>query len=139
MTKAEHQETTRRDYRCRFTDYCGIKLKEIPEDGTCIFIASLSDDHRNPSGIAHGGMISTMTDVYAGTIAYLHDVTGRNRLFVTQTAEIHYIRPIPGDSMIGVGRLIHAGRRTVLAKADVYDENNKLCATATYTLFYVEE
>ena len=139
MTKDEYLATAGLDYRCRFTSFCGIDLEEVTDDGTCVFSSMLTDDQKNPFGIAHGGMISTMMDVCAGMIALLHDVTGRTRLFVTQTADIHYLRPISDGRLIGVGSLIHAGRKTALARTDVFDKDNKLCATATYTLFYTEE
>ncbi|MBR4393371.1 MAG: PaaI family thioesterase [Oscillospiraceae bacterium] len=139
MTKDEYLKTAKLDYRCRFTDFCGIDLEEVTDDGTCIFSAMLTDDQRNPFGIAHGGMIGTMMDVCAGTVALIHDVTGRTRLFVTQTADIHYLRPVTDGKIVGIGRLIHAGRKTALAQTDVYDENDKLCATAMYTLFYTED
>ena len=57
---------------------------------------------------------------------------------VTQSSDAHYLRPLTGSMMIAEGRVIRAGRHTCLARADLYDDQGRLCCTGDLELFYLE-
>ena len=77
-----------------------------------------------------------MLDVAGGiSAAYAGD---EPRRVVTQSSDIHYLRPLTGSVMIAEGRVIRAGRHTCLSRVDLFDDQGRLCCTGDLELFYLE-
>ena len=97
-----------------FNRHVGLRAEAVGR-GTCRLICEIRPEHLNPRGTVHGGMSATMLDV-AGGIAAIYT----------------------GTMIIAEGRVIRAGRHTCLARADLYDDQGRLCCTGDLELFYLE-
>ena len=109
-----------------FTGFCGLEFYEIQDEG-CTIRCRLRPEHLNPAGIAHGGLIATLTDVAAGTMALQAD-GGRHNI-VTGTGEV----------LFGKSRVIRKGSRVCVVAVDCVDESGTLVAASTYEIAYLGE
>ena len=119
-----------------FTGFCGIRFDEVREEG-CVVSCELRPELLNPSGIAHGGLIATLTDVAAGLMALHADGWVHN--IVTQSCNIHYLRPGIGDRLRAESRVIRKGRRVCVVQVDCYTPEARLFATALYEIAYLDD
>ena len=119
-----------------FTGYCGIVIDGVT-DGVCRAHVDLQPQHLNPRGFVHGGLLCTLMDVAAGSAAILaHDPP---RMMVTQSAEVHYLRPCSGGTLTAEARVLKAGRSVAVVSVEVKDEAEKLVSAGTFELFYLTE
>ena len=119
-----------------FTGYCGIVIDGVT-DGVCRAHVDLQPQLLNPRGFVHGGLLCTLMDVAAGSAAILaHDPP---RMMVTQSAEVHYLRPCSGGTLTAEARVLKAGRSVAVVSVEVKDEAEKLVSAGTFELFYLTE
>jgi len=101
------------------------------ESGVVVFTLVPSEYHYNPIGSVHGGVIATLLDSAAGCAVQtmLDEGVGYTSLDLS----VKYLRGIRADTGIitCTGTVVHAGRRTALAQAEVRDSNDRLLASAT--------
>lgn len=82
-------------------------------------------------GIIHGGALASLIDsAFAVAITPL---LGEGERTVTVDLTIHYLRPVSGGVAKASARVVRAGRRVITVSADLFDENEKLAATALST------
>lgn len=117
-----------------FTGYCGLEFTEVTEN-RCVVSCPMRPELLNPGGIAHGGLIATLTDVAAGSMALMAD--GRAHPIVTQSCNIHYLRPGTGDVLRAESRVIRKGRRVCVVQVDCFSGDGSLAAVATYEIAYL--
>ena len=86
----------------------------------------------NASGSVHGGLYFTLSDFCGATTARTD-----GREYVTQNAQIHYLRTVKEGRIRAVGRIVKRGRSTVLSEVEVYGAEGKLLTTATVDMFCV--
>lgn len=118
-----------------FNRFCGIQLDEVDHGysrGSCV----IEEHHLNPVGIAHGGMICTLMDVCSGTAAVYAGEEKRGG--VTQSCNIHYLRPVTGNKMTCEARVVKAGRRTSLVQAELFRGDGELAAVGSFSFFYTD-
>ena len=107
----------------------------LDKDGGATVEVELTDELLNPLGMAHGGLIFTLCDVATGVAAR----TG-GRITVTLDSNIHFLRRAKDtEKLVARGRVVKAGRTTGLVTAEVFDDTDKLIATADMTVYYVDE
>ncbi|MBJ7356178.1 PaaI family thioesterase [Nocardioides sp.] len=87
--------------------------------------------HYNPLGGVHGGMISTLLDTAAG--CSVHSTLAVGEGYTSLDLSVKFLRPVTVDSglLACVGKVVSRGRRTALAEAQLFDENDRLLAHAT--------
>ena len=107
MPQERLSEILEKRYR-GFTGYCGIFFDEVLDEG-CKVSCALRPELLNPDGIAHGGLIATLTDVAAGLMALQAD--GWAHSIVTQNCNIHYLRPGSGDRLWAESHVIRKGHK----------------------------
>lgn len=134
MTESETRELLEKRYR-GFTGYCGIRIDEAA-DGVCRAHLELREHHLNPRGTAHGGLLSTLMDVTAGTAAIV--AFDPPRWAVTQSAEAHYLRPARGARLNAEARTVKAGRSVAFVQVEVRDETGSLVTAGSFEMFYVD-
>lgn len=117
-----------------FTGYCGLEFTEITQE-RCVVSCPMRPELLNPGGIAHGGLIATLTDVAAGSMALTAD--SRAHPIVTQSCNIHYLRPGTGDCLRAESRVIRKGNRVCVVQVDCYSGDGSLAAVATYEIAYL--
>lgn len=119
-----------------FNRLVGLRAEAVAK-GWCRVVCDILPEHCNPRGSVHGGMIATLADV-AGGIAAIY-ASGEPRPMVTQSAVLHYLRPLEGRRMTAEGQVVKAGRRTCLSRVEIRDEEERLCCTGDLELFYLDE
>ena len=118
-----------------FTRYCGLEFTEVGDE-KCVISCPLRPEHLNPSGVAHGGLIATLTDVAAGMMALQAD--GWHHNVVTQSCDIHYLRPGTGALLYAESRVVRRGRRVCVVQVECFGDGAALCATAIYEIAYLD-
>jgi uncharacterized protein (TIGR00369 family) len=64
-------------------------------------------------------------------------ILGEGERTVTVDLTIHYLRPLTNGTARASARVVRAGRRVITVSADLFDENDKLAATALSTYLRV--
>ena len=92
-----------------------------------VIISPLQPYHRGGmgTGAVNGAVIAGLCDAAIGMVGHLH--AGPRRLGTVQLG-IHFLRPLEGDSVTAIGRLIRAGTTLIFAGADVEDADGQICA-----------
>ena len=118
-----------------FAVTCGLELDTV-EIGETTGHCMLKPELRNPYGFVHGGAIDTIMDTLGGMTA--SGAADPPRYVVTRSVEVHYLRPILGTVMRGKANAIKVGKQTCLIRAEVFDEEDKLCAEGLLEFFYLD-
>ena len=132
------QFNKRRQEMDTFCAHNGILCTKIGV-GTCEFQCELKPEHKNPHGMAHGGLLFTLVDMAGCWAAALVHGTKAIRPLVTQNASIHYLRPVESGTLTAKAETIKAGRNTALAQVDVYDEQGRHIVRGEVTAYYIGE
>lgn len=110
----------------------GWKLIEIdPQAGTIEVEFAASESFLNPAGSVQGGLLSAMLDDTMGpaAMAYL----GGARMAQTLELKVNFMRPGKVGRIVGKGRVVHRGREILFLEGVLFDEENRMVATATAT------
>lgn len=119
-----------------FSALCGLQY-DAASVGKCSMSLHLEEQHLNPQGTAHGGLIATLMDVTAGSVGFF--AHGKLRPVMTQSCSIQYLRPVRGPRVYAAAECVKAGRRSAVVRCDLWDESpEKLCATGTFELCYLD-
>ena len=111
--------------------WMGFQLVETG-DGTAVVDLIPTDDMANASGFLHGGIISTLADSAMGRS--VHTIKPGVVRATSFDLKLNFINPAKiGESLRATGKVVHAGRRTVVTECRVEDRNGKLIATASGT------
>ena len=115
----------------RFLRYIGGQVTVLREGYAELELTTI-EEFRNSNGTLHGGLIYTLADTAAGAASRSFGVAS-----TTLEGKMNYIRPGKCDAtkIKAVAQAIHAGRKTAVYDTKVYDDQNKLLATATFTMF----
>ncbi len=104
------------------------------EAGNIVYKLKVEAKHLATPTTAHGGLIAGYMDGIMGVAALTESAKNLN-LVSTVEFKINYIKPAYfGDVLIGKGHVISAGKRIIIAKGEVFNEqSNELIAIATGT------
>jgi uncharacterized protein (TIGR00369 family) len=111
----------------------GFTLAEVSE-GRAVFQLEPADFHYNPIGSVHGGVYATLLDSAAGCAVQTTLPVGAR--YTTLDLTVKFLRGIQagGGTLSCEGTLLHRGRRTALAQAQITDDAGRLYAHATSSL-----
>ena len=113
-----------------FGNAIGVHITDIGE-GTATTEMVVTHMHSNPIGSVHGGCISTIADITAGSAASSHGMQ-----VTTLDCNMHYLRAgLNSTKLIGRAKEVKAGKRVMVYDVSVEDQDGKVLATATYTFF----
>ncbi len=93
----------------------------------------LRDDLRQPVGLLHGGVISTLVESICSRATALA-VMGVGMMAMGQSISVNFIRPITAGGAEVKARARHRGRTTWVWDAEVLNDEEKLCALAQMTI-----
>ncbi len=115
-----------------FTNGLGVEIRSI-NDGKVAVALKIHHEHTNVYGIAHGGVIMSLCDMAMGAACLsLHQKV------VTLDFNINIIKSIPENNTAFVkSNIIHNGRSTIVAEAEVYNNEQQLCAKSRGTFFVI--
>lgn len=116
-----------------FYNLAGITTKNLGP-GWAEMSVQTGDEHGNPMGLTHGGLISTLADSAMGNAVR---TTGRKG--VTVNYDISFLSSAPvGKEIVGHGRVDRAGSKIVFTSVEVVCDN-KVIATCQGTFYVVGE
>jgi 1,4-dihydroxy-2-naphthoyl-CoA hydrolase len=93
----------------------------------------IRDDLRQPVGLMHGGVMSTLVESVcsrATALAVLED----GMAAMGQSISVSFMRPVTAGHAEVTARARHRGRTTWVWEAEVLDADQRLCATAMMTV-----
>lgn len=93
----------------------GIEFVKLHEDGATMRL-QVRDEHLNGAGVVHGGVTFTLADSALGYGIY--KVLGKP--CTTAEMKINYLRPAGKGMLVARSRIVRAGRRLVVARAEVH-------------------
>jgi acyl-CoA thioesterase len=113
-----------------FAKLLGLEVDSL-EPGHAVLSMKMRDDLMRNGGIAHGGAVATLID---SAMAFaIVELLGENEHTVTVDLTIHYLRPVSEGSARASARVVRAGKRVITVSAELFDDNDKLAATAIST------
>lgn len=117
-----------------FIAMTGIKFIDAG-DGYARGEVEIREEHLNPIGSVHGGMIFTLADTIGGFAAI-----SKGRLCTTASSEIHYLNPaINVKKLAAISNELKIGKRMAVIETLIVDENERNIAKVTSTFFYLNE
>ena len=113
-----------------FLKLLGVEVESVGP-GTSTLLLPVREELTRNDGIIHGGAVASVIDsAFAFAIIPL---LAENERTVTVDLTIQYLRPLSGGTSRTVARVVRAGRRVITVSAELFDENEKLAATALST------
>ena len=111
--------------------WLGLRLIETGE-GEAVVEMTATEDMANRSGFVHGGMISALADSAMGSS--LRTVKPGVSRAMSFDLKLNFINAAKvGETLRATGRVVHAGRRTMVADCRVEGKDGRLVATASGT------
>ena len=105
--------------------------------GHATFVLAPAEYHYNPSGVVHGGVISTLLDTAMACAVYTMLPAGT----VSTTLELHinFLRPLTAETgeVRCEGETLHIGRTVATAQGRLVDAAGKLYAHGTTTCMII--
>jgi uncharacterized protein (TIGR00369 family) len=110
----------------------GFGLVEV-EPGRAVFEGLPEFRHYNPLGVVHGGFAMTLLDSALG--CSVHTTMKQGESYTTLEIKVNLVRAITKDTgpIRAAARVIHRGRTTATAEADLRDAKGNLLAHGTTT------
>jgi len=93
----------------------------------------IRDDLRQPFGLMHGGVMSSLVESVCSRSTALA-VFGDGMAAMGQSIAVNFIRPITSGHAEVRAQARHRGRTTWVWEAEVLNAEEKLCATAQMTI-----
>ena len=119
-----------------FAATCGLEIDTM-EKGETTGHCMLRPELRNHYGFVHGGVIDTLMDTLGGLTA--HVAAEPPCQVVTRSVDAHYLRPVLGSVMRGRATAIKVGKQICLIRAEVFDEEDRLCAEGLLEFIYLDK
>ena len=117
--------------------WLGITEAELGE-GLAILEMTPTPDMANHAGFVHGGMISALADSAMGRS--LRTVTPGVARAMSFDLKLSFITPARvGEKLLATGRVVHAGRRTMVAECRIEAPGGRLVAAASGTFAVTRE
>jgi len=117
--------------------WLGLELVETGE-GSATVQMTATEDMANHSGFVHGGMISALADSAMGrSLRTVKPGVVRAMSFDLKVSFINAAKI--GETLRATGRVVHAGRRTMVATCRVEGKEGRLIATASGTFAVTRE
>lgn len=113
-----------------FLKLLGIEVESVGP-GTATLLVPVREELMRNDGIVHGGVMASLIDS-AFAFAIIPILADGERT-VTVDMTIHYLRPLRSGVAKASAGIVRAGRRVITVSAELFDENDKLAATALST------
>ncbi len=113
-----------------FVQLLGMELADL-KDGEAVVKLKVRDELRQPHGLLHGGATASVIDT-AMAFAVVTKL-GDEEKASTVDLNVYYLRPVIDGEIICKAKVVKSGRRLLTVSAEVFDESDKLIATALST------
>ena len=113
----------------KFVEHAGILIEGV--DGEkAVITAKVEEKHLNANGCVQGGMLYTLADFAFAVLGnYLHPFT------VTQSGNIHYLRPAYTSKITATARETACSGHTSLCEVEIVGEEGKTLCVCHFTGF----
>ena len=118
--------------RSPFDILVGTEVLSDDPDDTRLRVP-IRDELRQPVGLVHGGVLSTLIESACsrGTAMTVFDA---GMVAMGQSISVNFVRPVLDGYAEVRARAAHRGRTTWVWEAEVFDAEERLCATAMMTV-----
>lgn len=115
-----------------FIAHMGLILEDV-DDGYAEMSLDIETHHLQQNGFMHGGVTATLCDVVTGIAAYT--TVNEDKNVVTADLKVSYLNPSTSSKVLGVGRVVKAGKFLVFCEGQVFDlrEDGSKVLVATCT------
>jgi len=93
----------------------------------------LRDELRQPVGLLHGGVMSTLVESICSRATALA-VMDEGMMAMGQSISVNFIRPVTAGGAEVKARARHRGRTTWVWDAEILNDDGKICALAQMTI-----
>ena len=105
------------------------------EEGSARLEFEATDDHLNPAGTVHGGVLATLVDTAMGTA--VRSATDDGDVPATSQLTVTYLRPGKPGTLTVAARVRTRGEHLTVCEADVDQDGRSLVhAVATFALLH---
>jgi uncharacterized protein (TIGR00369 family) len=117
-----------------FADRLGIRVDDT-DDGGARLTFEVTDEHLNPAGTLHGGVIATLVDTAMGRA--VRTVTDEDDVPATSQLTVTYLRPgTPGELTVSAA-VRTRGEHLTVCEAEVEQDGKAVAhAVATFALLH---
>jgi 1,4-dihydroxy-2-naphthoyl-CoA hydrolase len=115
-----------------FDRLCGIQIVASSPEEVHLRV-EVTEDHKQPFGLVHGGLYATMAETAASIGTFL-GVKDEGKAAMGLSNQTSFLRPVFGGTVDAVARRRHKGRTTWLWEVDVTDADGRLCAVVRMTI-----
>ena len=117
-----------------FAGRLGVVVEQA-DDGTARLTFEATDEHLNPAGTVHGGVLATLVDTAMGTA--VRTMTGDEDVPATSQLTVTYLRPGKPGRLAVTARVRTRGEHLTVCEADVEQDGRSLVhAVATFALLH---
>ena len=121
--------------RDRFCVANNMKITVLKQD-YAEAVMPVSEDKLNGLDVVQGGAIYTLADfAFAGAANANKD----DKRCIGTVSSINYLRPGTGSCIKAVAKMVHTGKKTCTCIVSVFNDQEKLIATATFQGFMLEK
>ncbi len=121
-----------RGLRSHFDALLGTEWLDDDPDHARVRV-SMRDELRQPVGLLHGGVMSTLVESVCSRATALAVLDG-GMMAMGQSISVNFIRPVTEGHAEVRARARHRGRTTWVWDAEVLNAEEKLCALAQMTI-----
>jgi uncharacterized protein (TIGR00369 family) len=108
----------------------GFKLVAA-KHGEAVVEFDASNNHANPMGTLHGGVLCDVADAAMG-IAFASTLAD-DESFTTLELKINFLRPVWNEKLRAVGKVVSRGKTVGLTECDITNSAGALVARSTST------
>jgi uncharacterized protein (TIGR00369 family) len=117
-----------------FAQRLGVEVQQA-DDGSARIAFEARDEHLNPAGTLHGGVLATLVDTAMGTA--VRSATDDGDVPATSQLTVTYLRPGKPGPLEVTARLRTKGEHLTVCEADVEQDGRSLVhAVATFALLH---
>ena len=117
-----------------FAGRLGAEVGEVG-DGSARLTFEATDEHLNPAGTVHGGVLATLVDTAMGTA--VRSATDDGDVPATSQLTVTYLRPGKPGRLEVTARVRTRGEHLTVCEADVEQDGRSLVhAVATFALLH---
>jgi uncharacterized protein (TIGR00369 family) len=113
-----------------FSKLLGMELAEIAPGRATVKMA-MREELKQPSHLLHGGATASLIDTATAFAVASTFSKGENAATVDLT--VHFLRPVTEGSVRCDAKVLRAGKRLITVSAEVFNDDEKLIATALTT------
>ena len=117
-----------------FAGRLGVVVEEA-DDGTAHLTFVATDEHLNPAGTVHGGVLATLVDTAMGTA--VRSATDDDDVPATSQLTVTYLRPGKPGRLEITARVRTRGEHLTVCDADIEQDGRSVVhAVATFALLH---